>query len=149
MLIGATLFFVLLLGPCVSSGPPDRGITEEQIRLLNQSLDALHEEVAAARAPSHWPFILFIASLLAPLLAAVWLLIRAERSVIGADETIRTLVRHGLSEPVLRQYLDRQTGRVPKPEIGPGPTGGRALSRPREPHRSRKRRMRRRRSKRI
>ncbi len=120
MLIGATLFFVLLLGPCMSSGPPDRGITEEQIRLLNQSLDALHEEVAAVRAPSHGPFILFIASLLAPLLAAVWLLIRAERSVIGADETIRTLVRHGLSEPVLREYLERQTGRVPRPVIGPG-----------------------------
>ena len=114
------------------------------MRLFNQSLDALHEEVAAARAPSHWPFLLFVASLLIPLLVGVWLLVRAERSVIGADETIRTLVRHGLSEPVIRLYLHDQAGRPQRPDIGLGPTGGRVLPRPRETHPRRRKRRRRR-----
>ena len=145
-MIGIVLVLLLVLGPCTSPGPPSPTVTEEQMRLLNQSLEALHEEVAAARSPSTWPFVLFIVSLLVPLLAGIWILVRAERSVIGADETIRTLVRHGLSEPVVRLYLDDQAGRPHRPEIGVGPTGGHALSRPRETHqRTRKRRRRRKR----
>jgi hypothetical protein len=40
--------------------------------------------------------------------AALWILIRAERSIVSADETLRTLARYGLSERVIRQYLRRQ-----------------------------------------
>lgn len=146
-MIGTVLVFLLiLLGPCTSPGPPSPTITEEQMRLINQSLDVLHEEVAAARTPSIWPFVLFIVSLFIPLLAGIWILVRAERSMIGADETIRTLVRHGLSEPVVRLYLDDHAGRPRPPEIGLGPTGGHALPRPRDTHqRTRKRRRRRKR----
>lgn len=146
-MIGIVLVFLLILGPCTSPGPPSPTITEQQMRLINQSLDALHEEVAAARAPSIWPFVLFIVSLLIPLLAGIWILVRAERSVIGSDETIRTLVRHGLSEPVVRLYLDDHAGRPRQPEIGVGPTGGHALPRPRETHQRRRKRRRRRKRK--
>jgi hypothetical protein len=74
------LFVLCVLGPCLSTGSPRSDVTSEQIALLNYSLDALHEEVAAARAPSAWPFLLFLLSILLPLVSAIWLLLRAERS---------------------------------------------------------------------
>jgi hypothetical protein len=78
---------------------------------LNQSFDALHEEIAAARAPGVFPFLTLLASLILPLAAAMWMLIRAERSIVSADETLRTLARYGLSERVIRLYLERQPPR--------------------------------------
>lgn len=99
----------------------------------------------AARTPSQWPFVLFLTSLFVPLLAGLWILIRAERSLIGEDETIRTLVRHGLSEPVLRQYLENQARGAQRPGIVQGSHGARALPRPRDSRGSRRRKRRRRR----
>ena len=144
-MIGIALFSLFVLGPCTSTGPPAPTVTEEQMRMINRSFDALHEEVAAARMPSQWPFVLFIIALLIPLLAGVWILIRAERSVIGADETIRTLVRPGLSEPVLRQYLENQARGAQRPGIAQGSHGACALPRPRDSRGSRRRKRRRRR----
>lgn len=102
----ALVFFVLLLlGPCHATGPPTSNITPEQIALFNQSLDAVQEEVAAARSPSTWPFVLFVLSLLLPLMAAMVLLFRAERSSIGFDEQIRWLVRAGMTPELVHSYL--------------------------------------------
>jgi hypothetical protein len=108
------------------------------MHVLNRTLDALQEEVVAARAPSTVPLILFVLSVLLPLAAGVWLLARAERSAIGTDETIRTLLQCGLAEPVIRQYLPQQT----RPVL-PGPDS--YAPRPPVQQRARRRRRRRRR----
>ena len=102
------LVLILVLGPCLSTGPPavDPRVLNRQIDLVNQSLDSLQEEVAAAQAPSRWPFILFLISILLPLAAGIWLLCRCERSAIGHDQVIRTMIKVGLKEPVIRAYLD-------------------------------------------
>jgi hypothetical protein len=91
----------------MSTGPPDRGLTEQQLTLLNQSLDALHEEVAAARAPSTWPFVLFVLSILLPLAAGIWLIFRAEHSQLGHDEQLRWLIRSGMTPTVIHAYLEQ------------------------------------------
>lgn len=69
----------------------------------------MQEEVAAAKAPSQGGFILFLASILVPVLLGVWLLFRAEHSLIGQDESIRWLVRSGMREPVIRAYLNERS----------------------------------------
>lgn len=106
--LGVIIFIVLAcLGPCLSTGPPEVNprVVQQQIELVHSTLDALHEEVAAARSPSGWPFVLFITAILAPLAAGIWLLWRCERSVIGHDAVIRTLVRAGLGESVVHGYV--------------------------------------------
>ncbi len=113
-----------VLGPCLSTGPPDVSprVVQHQIELVNATLDALHEEVAAARSPSSWPFVLFIGSILAPLAAGIWLLWRCERSVIGHDAVIRTLVRAGLQESIIRGYAvdaHRRSGTLPASDDRP------------------------------
>jgi hypothetical protein len=130
----------LLLKSCIPTGLPDRPITEEQIHTINQTFDALHEEVAAARAPRTAPFLLFLASVLLPLAAALWLLRRAERSLIGADETLRILARHGLSEAAIKQYLQRQASPQQLAEPDANRAGRPELPRPREPRGRRRRR---------
>jgi len=137
--VAAILFWIFVVGPCHTTGPPNRPITEEQLHVLNRTLDALHEEVAAARGSRLAEFALFLMMLLLPLAAALWLLLRAERSMIGADETIRVLLRAGLAEPVLRHYLEQQNRpRLPAADH-PVPS---ALppNRPRSRHRHRRRR---------
>jgi hypothetical protein len=96
------------MGTCLSTGPPsiDPRVINRQYEIVNQMVDLLHEEITASRAPSRGPFTLFILSILVPVCAAVWLLWRAERSVIGQDQEIRTMVRMGLGEPIVRTYLD-------------------------------------------
>ncbi len=126
---------LLLFGPCRATGPPDPPITDQQLQVVTHTLDALHEEIDAARTPTIAPFLLFLLSVLLPLLLAGWLLIRAERSIIGADETIRTLVRHGLSEPLVRHHLQQRA----RSQLPDNPPVGQ-LPRPRRRHRQRKRR---------
>ncbi len=104
-------------------------------------MDNIQEEVAAARRPRQAFFALFVLSLLVPVLAAVWLVYRAERSAVGHDVVLRTLIRHGAGEPVLRHYLNRQEG--PQCRLPSGYSNGADLQLPR-PHRPRRRRRRRR-----
>lgn len=106
--LGVIVIIVLAcLGPCLSTGPPDINprVVQHQLELVHSTLDALHEEVAAARSPSVWPFVIFIGSVLAPLGAGIWLLWRCERSTVGHDQVIRTLVRSGLGESVVHGYV--------------------------------------------
>ena len=105
--IGLILMFVLgVLGECLSTGPPiDARVIERQIQIVNQSLDVLHEEIAASRSPSRWPLIFFAFTILAPLLAAIWLLWRAESSVIAHDKVIRVMTQAGLGEAIVKAYL--------------------------------------------
>lgn len=132
----------MLLATCDPGLPSAAELSREQLRLMNQDLDALHEEVVAARAPSQWPFVLFLGSILLPLAAAMWLLSQAQRSVIGADETIRTLLHCGLSDPVIRHYLAQH---APRRRLA-GPVLPRGSQRPAtRPRRRRGRRRRRRR----
>src|SRR5258706_16132553 len=58
---------MILHGTCPSIETPaiDPHVLNHQFELVNQSLDTMQEEVAAARAPSHWPFVLFLLSILA------------------------------------------------------------------------------------
>ena len=99
---------MVLLGTCPSNEAPtvDPRVVGQQIKLVNQSLESLQEEVAAARTPSRWQLVLFMMSILAPLGAGIWLLWRAEQAVIGHDQVTRTMIRVGLKEPVVRAYLE-------------------------------------------
>ena len=106
-------------------------------------MDNIQEEVAAARRPRQAFFALFVLSLLVPVLAAVWLLYRAERSAVGHDIVLRTLIRHGAAEPVLRHYLNRQEG--PQCRLPSGSANGADLELPRSRRSGRRRRRRRRR----
>jgi len=136
---------MLLLGPCTSTGPPVSRLSEEQVRLIDQSFDAIQEEVAAARRPSQVFFILFVASLLIPLLATGWMLFRAERSAIGHDQALRTLVRYGAGEPVVRHYLEQSldAGHTLEADLPEGADHWLPRPpRPRSPHHRRKRRRR-------
>ncbi len=136
------LFFAAVLGPCLSTGPPavDPRVIGHQLELVNQTLDVLHEEVAAAQSPSRWPFVLFMFSILAPLGAGIWLLWRCEKSLIGHDQVIRTMIRSGLKESVVQAYLEDTTC----PQLpGPNPSGqliGPPIHRGRRRHRRRWRR---------
>ena len=96
-----------------ATGPPAPTVSVEQIRLISESLDAVQAEVAAARRPSVIVFALFVLSILAPLAAAAWLVVRAERSSIGEGDMIRALIRAGATEPVLRQFVAAERGRLP------------------------------------
>ena len=99
---------MVLLGTCPTSETPslDPRVLNHQVELVNRSLDTMQEEVAAARVPSRWPFVLFLFSIVAILGAGGWLLWRSERSAIGHDQVIRSMIRVGLKEPVVRAYLD-------------------------------------------
>ena len=107
VIVVLTMIALFLLGTCPSNeGPPiDPRVVGQQIKLVNQSLESLQEEVAAARTPSRWQLVLFMMSILAPLGAGIWLLWRAEQAVIGHDQVTRAMVRVGLKEPVIRAYL--------------------------------------------
>ncbi len=97
-----------------ATGPPAHTVSVEQIRLISESLDAVQAEVAAARRPSVMVFALFVLSILAPLAAAAWLVVRAERSSIGEGDMIRALIRAGATEPVLQQFVaNAERGRLP------------------------------------
>jgi hypothetical protein len=87
-------------------------LSTEQLRLIDQSLTALHEEVAAVRVEQGSSLFLLVIAMLSPLAFATWLLFRAERSAVTADETVRCLIRLGLGEQVLRHYLSDGTLRV-------------------------------------
>ena len=105
---------VLILATYRATSPPAHTVSVEQIRLIGESLDAVQAEVAAARRPSVMVFALFVLSILAPLAAAAWLVVRAERSSIGEGDMIRALIFAGATEPVLRQFVaDAERGRLP------------------------------------
>ncbi len=97
---------LLLLGPCTSTGPPDVRGVERQIQLINMSLDAIHEQVAAARRPPVFELVVFVVSLVFPLMGAMWILFRAERSAVGHDQIVRQLIRLGADELVVRHYME-------------------------------------------
>ena len=96
---------ILLATPWAWTGPPADGHTQGQMQRINAVLDAMHEEVAATRRSWQPWLAVFVVTLFAPLLFAGWILVRAERSVVGHDEMIRALVRLGADLPVVRQYL--------------------------------------------
>ena len=100
-----------MLSTCLPTGPPRTDVTEAQLQLLTDSLDAIHLEVAAARRPSTWSFALFLLSILLPLCAAIWLVFRAERSALDHDAGIRTMLSDGLSQEVVLAYLEISVGR--------------------------------------
>jgi hypothetical protein len=127
-------FLAVFMGTCLSTGPPsiDPRVINRQYEIVNQTVDLLHEEVAASRAPGRGAFFLFIFSIIIPVCAAVWLLWRAERSVIGQDQEIRTMVRMGLGEPIIRTYVEAEHTKQRLPAngdavrlIGPPPKRGR------------------------
>ena len=148
-ILGIALILLILsslMATCLSTGPSsiDPRVINRQYEIVNETVDLLHEEIAASRAPSLGPFLLFVFSILVPICAAAWLLWRAERSVIGQDQEIRTMVRLGLGEPIVRTYLEdgRPKLRLPGPEdagqlIGPPPTRGRRRHRHRRRWRKR------------
>src|SRR5205814_8642786 len=84
------LLVFAVLGPCLSTGPPavDPRVITQQIKLVNETMGVLQEEVAAAQAPSRWPFVLFLCSIVFPLAAGIWLLWRSEASAIGHDHVV-------------------------------------------------------------
>ena len=104
--LGIVCAGLLFLGPCTSTGPPNVDDLRQQIRLINMSLDAIHEQVAAARRPPIFELIVFVVSLVMPLVGAVWFLFRAERSAVGHDQVVRQLIRLGADELVVRNYIE-------------------------------------------
>lgn len=123
---------LLFLGPCTSTGPPNVHNLEQQIQLINLSLDAIHEQVAAVRRPPVFELLVFVVSLIVPLVGAMWILFRAERSAVGHDQIVRQLIRLGADELVVRHYLEQ----VKRPAL-PSPDADRPADcispRPREP----------------
>jgi hypothetical protein len=112
------LVLVSLLGPCQSTGPPtDARNMARQIELINQSFDALEEEVTAAQAPSHGPFLIFILSVLLPMGAAFWLIWRAECSAVHHDQVLRAMVQLGFEEPLINTYVRRIPDQLPGPNL--------------------------------
>ncbi len=82
-------------------------VSAEQIALIAATLDTLHEEVAAARAPRHGALALYLCSIILPLAAGVWLLLQAQRAEVSHDQVIRVLIRSGSGESLVRAYLNR------------------------------------------
>jgi hypothetical protein len=80
---------------------------ERQIQLINMSLDAIHEQVAAVRRPPVFELVVFVVSLVFPLVGAMWILFRAERSTVGHDQVVRRLIKLGADELVVRHYLEQ------------------------------------------
>ena len=120
LVIGIILLLVVaILGPCLSTGPPavDPRIIGQQIKLVNETMDVLQEEVAAAQAPSRWPFILFLISILLPLAAGMWLIWRSEESAIGHDHVMRTMIRAGFKESMIGAYLDDSSHSLDLPSV--------------------------------
>lgn len=111
---GAALLVLLtLMSTCLPTGPPAREVTEAQLQLLTDSLDAIHLEVAAARRPTTWSFTLFLISILMPLAAAIWLVVCAQRSALDHDSGIRDLLQAGFTPAVVHSYLEA-TARPPQ-----------------------------------
>lgn len=107
----------MMLGPCLSTGPPDPGVSREMIQLIDRSLDAVQEEVAASRSSSFGPLLLFLASILLPLAGAFWLVAQARKSAIQQESVIRSMVEAGLSRQLIDSYVNEQKAR---PQL-PGP----------------------------
>ena len=104
--LGVACAGLLLLGPCTSTGPPDGRGMERQIQLINMSLDAIQEQVAAARRPPLFELVVFVVSLVFPLLGAMWILFRAERSAVGHDQVVRQMIKLWADEMVVRHYME-------------------------------------------
>jgi len=92
--------FMLMVGTCESGGndktPSSSAISSRQVEIINSQLDALHEEVAACRSPGDWALLALVISVAVPLVLAVVLLFRAEKTALHNDEIIRHVARTGL-----------------------------------------------------
>jgi len=80
-------------------------VTAGQIQLITMQLDALHESVAAIQSPHAWGVLLFLGSVVTPIVLAMLVLNHADRSSIGSDEMFREAVRHRLTEGMLNAAL--------------------------------------------
>ncbi len=69
--LGIVCAGLLLLGPCTSIGPPDVRGMERQIQLINMSLDAIHEQVAAVARPPVFELVVFVVSLVFPIFGQI------------------------------------------------------------------------------
>lgn len=131
--LGLACAGLLFLGPCTSTGPPDVRGVERQIQLINMSLDAIQEQVAAVRRPPVFELVVFVVSLVFPLVGAMWILFRAERSAVGHDQVVRQLIRLGADELVVRHYLE-QVKRPALPSTDADKPADCISPRQREPH---------------
>jgi len=99
-LVVVLFLFMVMLGTCESGGndkpPSPSAISSRQIEMLNSQINALHEEIAACRTPTDWALLALVISVAVPLVLAVVLLLRAERTSLHNDEIIRHVARTGL-----------------------------------------------------
>lgn len=68
---------------------------------MQQSMDALHAEIAAARTPSTGGTVVFLVGLFLPVLLVVWLVHQVRHSAIEHDVVIRRMIRAGLSDAII------------------------------------------------
>jgi len=99
-LVAVLFIFMLMVGTCESGGtgntPSPSGISSRQVEIMNAQIDTLHEEIAACRSPGDWSLLGLVISVAVPLVLAVVLLFRAEKTALHNDEIIRHVARTGL-----------------------------------------------------
>ena len=109
------VLFLILLGTCFPTGPP--GVTEGQLRLVTEILNAVHLETAVSRVSILGPLLLFLVGILIPLSLVIWLVSLALRAKVDHEESLRTMLKAGFSEEVTKAYLEEtpQRPKLPKP----------------------------------
>lgn len=135
----ALLFLMNVLGGCFPTGPPGDGVTEVQLRLVTELLNAVHLEAAASRVSTMGPFVLFLVAILLPLALIVWVFSMALRAKVDHEEGIQTMLKSGFSREVTEAYLEEASRR---PEL-PKPTSDQKRLPQHAPGRRRRRRRRR------
>lgn len=140
--VALMFLFLILFGNCFPTGPP--GVTEGQLRLVTEILNAVHLESAASRVSTLGPLLLFLVAILIPLFLVIWLISLALRARVDHEEGLRTMLKSGFSREVTRAYLDESARRLTPPK--PADDQKRLPQHEKHPGRRRTRRRRRRRA---
>ena len=101
LLWAAVILFVLLVVHCESENSPSSLALSRQVDSLNTQLDVLHEEIAASRSPDGFALLALLVSIGLPVVLAVMLLFRAEKTALHNDEIVRQIARHGLTSRLI------------------------------------------------
>lgn len=123
ILIGVLFLFLLMIGTCepgnTGNTPSPSAISSRQVEIINSQIDALHEEVAACRSPGDWALLAMVISVAVPLILAVVLLLRAEKTALHNDEVIRHLARTGLMPELIdaERLLDGSNSQKALPPV--------------------------------